>query len=756
MSAIHRTGLGRRTSLLASVDLASAAVVAVLLFAVHTFVLQVATGLDPFVRSVLDNGFLISAGILATLLLHTAWREASREKRAMTTALLFFTLAQFMYLLGDVVWAVSEVILKEDPFPSLGDAGFFAYYTFAIAGVLSIPTARMSRSDWFKLSIDMAVVMISSALLFLVFVFHPLLGTYSGEWFSLAIKLLYPIFDLVLLWSIGVMLLRRKRSSKAMTLYACGVAVLCCADVIFTYQGLGGAYISGESVADQLFPLSILLVSLAAITLLKEGLADERYEVDSETQPTAHRQGLGTLLLPYLWVVAAFGVLVYSSLQPNEVWDTLSSGVVITAFGAIIVCVLARQALVLRENMLLAGQQNDLLDASRILARPVDLTSGAETVLIELSKLIDTDESYLLLAPRSDEDIKLSGIKTWSNPDRRSSMMPVNDRARRVLALRKPLVFLESSAPEDVSRDTIMDVIGVVNEARRALWPKRASTPMKTWAATPLVSDDVMIGVLFIGYVDERPGLIEQLGMYTAYARHAATAIENARLRHAQLIAAAASERSKLSRDLHDSVMQSIFSMSLGLNTARAHVGESNSEAAQAIDYALGLAGSAYSEMRTLVLELRSEALDKYGLLVALNRQARILCEREQITLTPASGLEPALKHPQKEMFYRVGVEAVQNAVKHARCTEITLSLQHEGDALVLSVRDNGVGFNPLQQFNGHIGLISMRERASECNARVDITSNQGVGSTIVVTLPHPNCTCFQHAVQSEPVATQP
>ncbi len=753
MSAIRHPQTACRINTIQSLNILSAALVAGTLFAAHVAVLLLGTGLNPRVRVALDNGLLLVAGLLATLLMYTAWRKAARERAAIASALLFFTLAQLMYLVGDAAWAVNEVILGVDPFPSPGDAGYFAYYSLAIAGVLSIPAVRMSRSDWYKFLIDMAVVVIASALVCLLFVVHPLLGRYSGDSVELAIKLLYPIFDMALLWAIGVMLLRRKRIDTALALYTSGVVVQCCADVIFSYQELSNSYVSGESFADLLFPLSFLLVSLAAIALLRPASADGRYDVDGGARVAARRPSLATLLVPYLWVIAAYGVLFYSIWQPNDGVDSPSSSVAVNAFGVIMVCVLVRQALVLRENAQLARQQTDLLDASRMLARPVDLISGVETVLVELNKLIRSDESYLLLTPRADDEIKLSGIKTWTNPERRSGVMPASERARRVLALRGSLVFLESSAPENVSRDTINDVICVVNEARRVLWPRRALTPMKTWAATPLVSDDAMIGVLFIGYVDERPHISEQMGMYTAYARHAAAAIENARLRHAQLIAVAASERNKVSRDLHDSVLQSLFSMSLGLKTARVHVGDSNPEAANAIDYSLSLAESAQSEMRTLVLDLRSEALEKYGLLVALNRQARILCERGRITFTPATGVEPMLKHSQKEMFYRVGIEAVQNAVKHARCTAITLSLRHEDDALVLSVRDDGVGFDPTQQFTGHIGLVSMRERASDCGARVTIDSAPGAGSAVVVTMPHPDCRCFR---DDAPGFTQP
>lgn len=97
---------------------------------------------------------------------------------------------------------------------------------------------------------------------------------------------------------------------------------------------------------------------------------------------------------------------------------------------------------------------------------------------------------------------------------------------------------------------------------------------------------------------------------------------------------------------------------------------------------------------------------------------------------------EPSLSLPAKEALYRIGMEALQNAVKHAQATHIQVNLRPERNIWALDIRDNGRGFDPDQSYDGHYGLNTMRERANQMGAVLNITSQPGVGSIVSVQVP--------------------
>jgi signal transduction histidine kinase len=97
---------------------------------------------------------------------------------------------------------------------------------------------------------------------------------------------------------------------------------------------------------------------------------------------------------------------------------------------------------------------------------------------------------------------------------------------------------------------------------------------------------------------------------------------------------------------------------------------------------------------------------------------------------------EPAAPIAVKEALYRIGQEALQNTVKHAQATEVWVSLACRDGAIVLEVRDNGRGFDTTGSFPGHLGLQSMRERASQLGGTLEMESGVGVGTSIRVWMP--------------------
>jgi signal transduction histidine kinase len=195
-------------------------------------------------------------------------------------------------------------------------------------------------------------------------------------------------------------------------------------------------------------------------------------------------------------------------------------------------------------------------------------------------------------------------------------------------------------------------------------------------------------------------------------------------------------ERQRLARELHDSVSQSLYGISLGAHTAREALQSDPGEAIAPLEYVISLAEAGLAEMRALIFELRPESLATEGLIAALTKQVVILRTRYKLTVNAQLGEEPALSLARKHALYRIAQEALHNIVKHAHASTVLLRLDRQDDELVLEVRDNGRGFDPAEPFPGHLGLRSIQERAARLGGSCSIQSAPAHGTFLRVRIP--------------------
>jgi signal transduction histidine kinase len=194
-------------------------------------------------------------------------------------------------------------------------------------------------------------------------------------------------------------------------------------------------------------------------------------------------------------------------------------------------------------------------------------------------------------------------------------------------------------------------------------------------------------------------------------------------------------ERNRLARELHDSVTQSLYSLTLLAEAGQRMIRAEDLQQIAGNQTRLGqIAQQALQEMRLLVYELRPLALKSEGLVGALEQrletverragiQARVLVEGE-VDLAP--GLE--------EELYGIAQEALNNALKHARASKIVLSVRMVDKSVILEVADDGQGFDQAEvQVKGGLGLISMQERAEKIGGQLDIDSAPGEGTRVSV-----------------------
>jgi signal transduction histidine kinase len=203
----------------------------------------------------------------------------------------------------------------------------------------------------------------------------------------------------------------------------------------------------------------------------------------------------------------------------------------------------------------------------------------------------------------------------------------------------------------------------------------------------------------------------------------------------------ASEERQRIARDLHDSVSQSLFSMALHARTAERALQQTGLEAGGPVGRELGHVGelsrTAQTEMRALIFELRPRGLAEEGLVSALTKHAGAMSAREGLAIEVAGpdqrlAISPACE----EQLYRLGQEALANATKHARARRITVAVRNDASAVALEVSDDGRGFDAAASYPGHLGLTTMRSRASEIGAELRIESSPGSGTVVRVEVP--------------------
>jgi PAS domain S-box-containing protein len=252
----------------------------------------------------------------------------------------------------------------------------------------------------------------------------------------------------------------------------------------------------------------------------------------------------------------------------------------------------------------------------------------------------------------------------------------------------------------------------------------------------PLVARGRALGAIFFCFLPNgEPGEDERTFL-RAIADQAAIAVENAGLLVEAREKAALEERQRLARELHDSVSQALYGIALGTQTARERLEEGRPGAREPLDYVLSLAEAGMAEMRALIFELRPESLEQEGLVAALSKQVAALEARHDIEVEDDLREEPPIPLPVKEAIYRIAQEALHNTIRHARAGKVAISLNRDLDSTSVEVRDNGLGFDAGADFPGHLGLRSMRERATRLGGTLEVLSAPGSGTTVRARIP--------------------
>jgi len=222
-----------------------------------------------------------------------------------------------------------------------------------------------------------------------------------------------------------------------------------------------------------------------------------------------------------------------------------------------------------------------------------------------------------------------------------------------------------------------------------------------------------------------------------ALAHQAAIVIENARLYEQAQRLAVLEERSRLARELHDAVTQTLFSASLIAETLPALWESDQEEGRQLLKELQQLNRGAMAEMRTLLLELRPASLAEASLDGLLRQLGEAVAGRIGIPADVLVEGECALPVDVHVTLYRIAQEALNNVVKHARASRVSVNLcctsSGDGEHVELTVTDDGVGFVSRDVEPGELGLGIMHERAMSIGATFEVESRPGRGTRVMV-----------------------
>lgn len=200
-------------------------------------------------------------------------------------------------------------------------------------------------------------------------------------------------------------------------------------------------------------------------------------------------------------------------------------------------------------------------------------------------------------------------------------------------------------------------------------------------------------------------------------------------------------ERARVSREIHDTLLQDLGAIRLRLDGLTSKVARSDREAGALLQALHTQVGRCIREARHSIWELRSPRRDTRDLVAGLRGLAAdVLANQGTPVEVSVSGTPWQCAQEVEEQLLRIGQEALNNAVRHGRAAHIGITIEYGDDTLAVRVADDGVGFTDVdvQASDGHWGLLNMQERASSIGGRLETTSRPGHGTTISVTVRRP------------------
>lgn len=264
---------------------------------------------------------------------------------------------------------------------------------------------------------------------------------------------------------------------------------------------------------------------------------------------------------------------------------------------------------------------------------------------------------------------------------------------------------------------------------RSGHWQDVIEAPIRTKQRT--------LGVLVVASATPSRFDEQHMRLLTLLANQAGRLIESAELHAKARDVAVLEERNRLARELHDSVTQVLFGLTLNLESASGLLAKNPEKAARLVTRSQEMAAEALAEMRSLIFELRPAALQEKGLAMALTNHINLFRRRHGIDVSLTLHGDERLSPDIEFALYRIAQEALYNVAKHAKASHVKVSLEVRPDEVSLEVVDDGIGFDLSAGAKGQsFGMIGMKERMSEVGGSLTVETASGQGTCVRARIP--------------------
>jgi len=271
----------------------------------------------------------------------------------------------------------------------------------------------------------------------------------------------------------------------------------------------------------------------------------------------------------------------------------------------------------------------------------------------------------------------------------------------------------------------------------------RVPTKMRALGAcalliAPLHTDDQVWGLIGLLREPARIFSADQIALLAAIARQLGVAVQSHHLRQSAQQSVLLGERQRLARDLHDSVTQALYGVTLFAQASRSSIHTGNlALTGQYIERLSESARQALKEMRLLIFELRPSLLDQIGFVGALQQRLEAVERRAGVAIEfKVEGLTELPAAIENDVYY-IAQEALNNILKHSGAVWVALRLTIKERVLYLDIQDDGRGFDAAKtSTTAGIGFASMRERVARLGGELRINSKPGAGTRIALAVP--------------------
>ena len=459
--------------------------------------------------------------------------------------------------LGEVIWSIQEIVLKDPAFPSPADLFYLAFYLLMIAGVLWLPRPQLSRNEKTKSIFDMGIILLGAGLVYWNFLIGPILLTSGANtpWLSTLVSAAYPIFDLVLLWVLfgALAQLLGRYNRWPVTLLGLGVFSQVLSDSIYSFQAILDTYTSG-GLLDAGWLLAYCFIGLAGVV---QGLSPASDRALDDAWAGQSKLGDVQIYLPYLWLVASYFTLLWS-FEHVLPMSTLEMAL---GAGVMIVLVLARQIITFAENIRLTRRlQIQLLKRKRI-------ASKLKVQKEKFEKLVDVARVTTSSPSLSECLQNVMGVSVEITQAERGSLFIFDEAGEathcilaRGASIKEEMIFvqrvMEKGLAGWVYRTQQPALIPDVEQDERWLRLDSAPYEIRSVLSAPICLGKKTLGVLTLHHPQPDYFTEDQLQFLLAAAQQMALALNNAQILEEQLRLGAAL---KTARDAADQLLLNIL-----------------------------------------------------------------------------------------------------------------------------------------------------------------------------------------------------